>query len=319
MCSSDLSGLASDALQAWSPLAAAGCRGAGGARDDSFIAIDTVTAGVGLYTGTGPDSQGQTGFFGPFAATGQDGAGANAGIEGSFLTWRLDWRDSDTLRPWAAGDGAALRWQSAQRLAVLRVPADPLPRPTQAKQQLTLGLINTDCMAERGAAARPCQLKLLFTVAIGRSGVGDWSAVPWFQRARVLFDRGQGGIPVLDTGLPAAGQGMRSGPGGPVLFESEGAPTRHGPFDETRFAVRMDWPQFTDTLRVIAAARRTTPAARIDDREVAALFGSRWAVPAAWALLSVSVGQEVSTPQAQRPAAIGGAVQSIEVEAARRR
>lgn len=311
--------------QAWSPLAGAQCNAdTRGELDDSLAALDPElrTGGLGLFTGTGPDPQtGRVGFFAPFNAQGQNGAGANAMIEGSFANIRADWRSPSALRPWSRqAPRPAARIASSQSVAVLQVPRETEPGPTQAKQQLTVGFINDACMASRPpGTARPCQLKFLFTIAIARSGVSDWSQVTWFQGPRVLFDAGQGGIPVIDGPLPPKGRPATLRPEGLVLYESEGAATQHGPFSNQEFAVRIGWDEFTQSLRAIAGARGRKPATRVADAEVAALFGPRWNDAASWVLLSASLGQEVRNPTAARRAAIGGAMHDLQIRDARMR
>ena len=309
--------------QAWSPQAGAQCAaGARGEFDDSLVALDPDPrqGGLGLYTGTGPDPQsGRPGFFGPFDTKGQNGGGANAMIEGGFANIRADWRSPSALRPWGREvPRPAARIASTQSVAVLQVPRETEPGPTQAKQQLTVGFINDACMSARPTGApRPCQLKFLFTVAIARSGVADWSQVGWFQGPHILFDAGQGGIPVVDGPLPPKGRPATLRPEGLVLYESEGAATQHAPFADTEFAVRIGWEEFTNALRAIAGARGHKPAARVADGEIEALFGPRWDDASSWVLLSVSLGQEVRNPTAARRAAIGGAMRDLSVRDAR--
>ena len=62
--------------------------------------------GVGLYTRTGPDAEGQTSLLRPFDATGQNGSGANADINGTFVTFRQDWRRSPRY-PWLGAGPSA--------------------------------------------------------------------------------------------------------------------------------------------------------------------------------------------------------------------
>jgi hypothetical protein len=287
-------------------------------RDDSLLVVnpDAVHGGAGLYTATGPDADGKRGFFGPFDAAGQNGRGANANIEASFVTQRFDWRAPNTLRPWSGtGADAALQISSTQSVRTMTLSPAESGGPVQVKQQLTLGLINPDCMRQGPHTSQPCQLKMLFTVALFRSGVSDWTQVPWFQGAHMLFDAAQGGIPVLDSPIMGAGQATRLTGGGPALFSSQGAPTQHSLFDDKRFDIRIEFSQFVNVMRLAAAGSAKRPAARVSDADVAALFGPRWSDPLAWTLLSVSVGQEVSNPQPAKSASIGGNFRSVELRA----
>jgi hypothetical protein len=288
-------------------------------RDDSLVLInpDGVRGGAGLYTSTGPDADGKPGFFGPFDAAGQNGRGANVNIEASFVTQRFDWRAPNTLRPWGGTDaGAALQISSIQSVRTMTLEPPAGERPLQVKQQLTLGVINPDCMAQGPRTGRPCQLKMLFTVALFRSGVNDWTRVGWFQGAHLLFDAAQGGIPVLDGPIMGAGQATTLTSGGPALYSSLGAPTQHSLFDDKRFDIRIEFSQFVNVMKVAAAASAKRPAARVSDADVAQLFGPRWADPRAWTLLSISVGQEVSNPEPSKSASIGGNFRHIELRAA---
>lgn len=293
------------------------------ALDDSLVALNPAPGqgGIGLYTGTGPGEAGRTGFFGPFDPQGQNGRGANANIEASFVNLRFDWRAPDALRPWARRQPRpAVHLAAVQGVAVADVPAIEGPRPTQAKQQMTLGFINAECMRARPEGRpRPCQLKYLFTVAIVRSGVSDWRSVGWFQGPRIMFDAGQGGIPVIDGPLPEDGRPAVLRPEGLALYESEGSATQHAPFRSERFAVRISWEQFTDTLRAVAGAGLHRPAARVSDGEIAALFGPRWDDPEQWSVLGFSLGQEVSNGQPAQRAAIGGHLRTLHITDASRR
>jgi hypothetical protein len=285
--------------------------------DNVFVALSQSPdqGGVGLFTGSGPDRNGQTGFMAPYAARGQNGRGANAHIEASFVSIRFDWRQPDVLRPWGGNEGATLRIRSRQSVVASETEKSASGHPIQVKQQLTLGLINAACMTQAAATPRPpCQLKYLLTIAIFRADIDDWSRVNWFRSARILFDAGQGGIPVIDAPIAAPGASVSLRDNGPVLMTSQGAATQHRHFANETFDVRMDWRQFMSGLRSIAAVGLHRPAANASDAEVARLFGTLWKDPGQWAVASVSIGQEVSNPDPDRRANIGGALHTIEVE-----
>ncbi len=302
------------AWAAWADPAACDANIAG-QTDDSMVLVNTLSdsAGLGLYTGTGPVADGAPGFLGPFKPAGQNGRGANAGIEGSFVTLREDWASAQASHPWAGGRN--LRLDTVQAVHNLVVTAAPNSAPVQAKQQLTLGLLNPACLRESPGGPRPCQLKLMFTLAIARAGVTDWRDVPWFAGAHVQFDAGQGGIPVLDTPLPAAGQPGYLRGQSEVLFCSAGAPTQHGPFADQSFGVTVSFEQFGAVLRAVAAHEHQLDPAKVSGDRVAQLFGQNWQSPQAWVLMSTTLGQEVANPGAAGVATIGGHMRTLRVTA----
>lgn len=300
---------------AWSPLASAAVCGvkASGLTDDSgaLLVGEGQQSGVGLLTSSGTDAKGSLGFLGPFASNGQNGAGANAGIEGSFVTLREDWQAPDALRPWR--DGGMLTVDSIQGVPTLRLDTPAGVAPVQAKQQLTLGFVNRKCVADGVRPGRPCQFKLLLTLAISRAGVSDWRQVGWFQRVRVMFDPAQGGLPVLDGPVPEAGEMALAAAGDLPLYQSTGAATQHLPFDRQRFSVTMRFAELTNGLRVIAEQGRRQAPNKSRGPAMADLFGPAWDDPDQWALMQTTLGQEVVNPDPSRQVAIGGHMRSLEI------
>ena len=271
-----------------------------------------------LSTPTGPDASGRPGFFGPWGGQGQDGRGTNANIAGSFVIFRQAWNGPRPRHPWAGrADGPPVdaRLRSTQSVRVARVGADPgAGQAVQVKQQVMASFINTTCMRTIGGPQHLCQLQYLLNTAVVRAGVADWSRVAWFAQGNVMFDPAQGGIPVVDGPIKAAGDetvDVRSGLG---LFTSQGAATQHGEFAPLVFDARISFAQLQNALRIVAARADGVPASAVSARRMAETWGAAYADPSAWVLLSADVAQEAHNPLAgAREAVIEGAVRDLSV------
>jgi hypothetical protein len=275
--------------------------------------------GIGLFThaGDGGRIPGPH-FWQQFSAGGQNGAGANAAIEGSFIAWRFDWRQGRGMLPWAEagmrnGTMPRVVITSSQSVAAAAVAASPRGvRPAQVKQQYAASFINPVCQ-EKVKDKRVCQVQYLFHTALMRGGNVVWREQSWANHAQLLFDPAQGGMPIFYGPLKADGQVTAYG--ATPLWRSLGEATRHAPFHDVNFTAEISFREFLNGLRAIAGRVLAMPAERVDARRLAALFGPAWADPAGWRLLDVNVGQEVHDEDVRQEAYIGGSVTRLEVRA----
>lgn len=299
----------------WMPSGdAPGCDGSARGRTGDSLAFVNAEKGCALYTASEP---GGRAFWRPFDASGQNGSGANAHIEGTFVNFRQAWWRPDAQRPWRDTD-AELQMVSTQTVATVSTGSDiDGGEPRQVKQQMIASFVNPVCRKETGKTPNLCQIQYLFNTGIYRSGVKDWSTVSWFQQAGLFGDPGQGGMPVIHGPIDPAGQVTRESTTGLALYRSEGSPTRHDTFEDVRFDVRISFTQLLNALHVIVGRKIGKPADGVSDEQMRAEFGSAWNVPSAWVLVSTDIGQEVynSSPDAT-PARIGGSVRSLVVQAA---
>jgi hypothetical protein len=307
-------GIASAAgARSWSPVGVAtGCSaGTQGSEGPAMVYMspDATSGGVGLRTLAGGSGE----FFGAYGAAGQNGAGANAFIAGTFVSFRAAWNVASPIRPWAGSDHTA-RVFSQQSVASSDVAGTAdASNPVQVKQQISIGFINTACAAAGITNTNPCQLKYLFNTAVYRAGVSDWSTQSWFKTASVMYDPGQGGIPVVDGPVTAAGVASLEDSTGASLYTSAGAASQHGAFADQPFDLRISFDQLQSLLRLIVSQKLGVSVAQVADSDVAAMWGSQWNDPNAWALLTASVGQEAHNPFTDREAMIGGSFKKLYV------
>jgi hypothetical protein len=292
---------------------------------DSFVHLNTdgSSAAIGLVTVAGdPLADAGRSFFRPFGAPGRNGRGVNRHIESTFVNFRFDWRREDVIRPWLAEEGVALETavelRTVQSVAAFNVGAMAVQSgdlPVQAKQQLMMTVMNRYCFREMRSASRLCQVQYLFNLALYRSGVADWDAIPWAKSAGVFLDPAQGGMPVVHGLLDAGdtGESVSRTPAGLPLYFSLGAASQHDSFFDREFIVRITFEQFTDALFEIAAKTFKKAAADLSHDDVRALYGSRWDDPSQWVLLSLHVGQEVYNPGEDGDGFIGGNVRELSV------
>jgi len=310
---------AAAAPQSWSPSVPAGCTPTTAATSGgAYAAVDATTdGGIALYTPTGPDDAGNAQFFQPFGAGGQNGAGDNAFITGTFVSFRQDWSSANPLQPWAGrGDGSATdaRLRSTQSVATAAVGADAgAATPVQVKQQMMATFINTAC-TKQGATTpmHPCQIQYLLNTSIVRTGVSDWSTVVWYQNGGILFDPVQGGMPVVEGPIGASGATTVDGQTGLPLFTSQGSATQHGTFASTAFDVKVSFAQLQAVIKAIVARKNGVAVSAVGDADISAMWGSQYADPTAWALVSTDIAQEAYNPlAATHAAAIGGVVKDL--------
>lgn len=310
--------LPSDTTLRWTPQGdTSGCAsGVQADSGDSIVALQPRDTGgaMAMVTYTGPRADGTPAFFGPYGATGQNGRGGNAFINGSYVAFRQDWRSTSPRTPWAANGTA--RVYSVQSIASTAGTSTDLGATVvQAKQEVLASFINPTCVSEAAAAGqqRSCQVQYLLPTGIYRSGVTDWSTVTWFNAGKVWFDAVQGGATIVEGPVLAAGAVTTDATSGLALFSSAGMATRHDAFANQAFDVRISFAQLGNALRLAAAKSLGVAASAVTDAQVADLFGSRWNDPTAWATMSTSVGQEVYNPDSTWRAWIGGSFASLYV------
>jgi hypothetical protein len=280
----------------------------------SMVQVDARDSGggIGLYTNGGTMDDSSAPFLGPWAAAGQDGQGANAGILGTFVTFRRDWTATDTLQPWTSGTDA--------RIATLQTVGDTAvgdaSEPSQfvqVKQQVSVTFLNVACARTLLGAGSPCQIQYLLNTAILRTGVADWSQVAWFNAGGVMFDPGQGGIPVITGPVKTAGDATTDAASGLELFVSQGNATQHAGFTGMGFDVRVPFADLLNAARVVTGRKDSVAPGDVTDADMASLWGASWNDPGQWVLLASEVGQEVYDPYTDKKAWIGGSFSELYV------
>jgi hypothetical protein len=277
-----------------------------------YLNPDATAGGVALLTTSGPQPDGTSPFFAPYGATGQNGAGANANISGTFVNFRQQRTATNPLQPWFGGGAARVR--SVQSVGTFGLDASAQSNQVlQAKQQMSVTFFNPTCFTQLSAVGKPCQIQYVFNTAIARNGVSDWSNVAWFQNGSLFFDPGQGGIPVVNGPVQAAGVTTNDTATGLPLYTSQGQPTQHQPFKEVAFDLNIDFLQLTNAMRLVAAATLSVDAAAVTNDQMSAVWGTSWNDPSAWILLTSAIGQEVYNPYPTLKASIGGGFSSLYV------
>lgn len=292
---------------------------------DTFVHInaDPAKGGIGMYTVAGNNRNGRHSFFGQYGQGGKAGSGANANIEGSFVTFRLDETAKQAVRPWssAAGDAGRRMAEFSTVQTVARVSVgDPLRtggRVVQSKQQLVLTFLNPACMAENAPGGVGCRFKYLFNTAVYRSGVTDWSRVGWFRSADVSLDPAQGGLPILHGPITPSGSSVMLRNTDVDLYTSLGEPSQHGLFENKAFRIQVSFEQFKNALRAVTARAIGKHVRQVTNEDVRSRFGHTWDDAAQWVLYNVAIGQEVSNSLPDTEAFIGGGVRKIYIGVAR--
>jgi hypothetical protein len=295
----------------WTPAgAAAGCDANAQGRDGAsavYVNADDASGGVGMLTTSGKQDDGSAPFFGPFGSGGQNGAGANAHITGTFVNFRQPWSAADPLQPWLGTASARVR--SVQSMGAVQL--ETAGEAVQAKQQMMASFLNTTCM--RTMTGQPCQVQYLFNTAIARSGVSDWSQVSWFKNGDVWFDPAQGGIPIVDGPIYASGTMTTDSKTRLPLFVSQGSATQHQAFSNRTFDVTIGFDQLQSVLRIVTARKLSVNLAAVTDAQIASVWGAGWKDRKAWVLLSGHVGQEVYNPSSEHKVQIGGGFKNLYV------
>jgi hypothetical protein len=279
----------------------------------SHVVLSAHSRGaVGLYTTAAATTGGEQPFFGPYDAGGQNGKGANAYNTSSFVTFRMDWK-ATPRRPWAhAGNVARIYSRQSIGLTTVKAPAGA-ELPVQAKQFLSVAFINNACAAQGITAGRPCAVKYLFPLTIAQAGISDWSKVGWFNRARVWFDPVQGNMPIVEGSPPPSGKTLSDPDSGLPIFSSAGEAAQHAQFYDLPFDMRISFAQLTNVLRIVTGRQGGVSPAGVTNEQLKGTWGSQWADPAQWSLVTVAVGQEVHNPYSHGESSIGGAFSSLYV------
>ena len=298
---------ASTVAHAWTPSGAtAGCdsdvQGLSGRSRVALAAGSTDTSGnaLAIRTYSGRGDADAPAFLLPIPATGQDGAGLNANITNTSVTFRQDWPAGTIRHPWA---------QSGQMLMHAQQAVSSIAMPNglasgelaQSKQQLMATFVNSGCWANRAQYGHPCQVQLIFHTAIART---DSAAFP--SAAKVWFDKAQGGMLIVSGLIPAAGSSMNDDSSSTPIYTSYGSATKHTAFSRTAFDVGVSIAQLRDILRIGTAQSLGTTKAAVTDDMLAATWGPTWSDPAAWALVTANATQEIYNNSAAGNAVIDG-------------
>lgn len=304
-----------DSALRWTPEGqAAGCAASSqSASGDSLVALSGKAGGaMAILTASGPHTDGSPAFFGPFGAQGQNGAGGNAFIDGTFVAFRQDWSSANAPLPFARTNTA--RVYSVQGIASQSGITDaPSGNVVQAKQEVLATFINPTCVSEAAAAGvkRSCQVQYVLATGIFRAGVSDWSTVGWFNAGKVWFDAVQGGATIVEGPVRASGQITTDAASGLALFASAGSATQHQTFASATFDIRIGFDELQNAMRLAVSKQLSLPVATVTDAQVAALFGSTWNVASSWATMAGSVGQELYNPVDGWQAWIGGSFSAL--------
>jgi hypothetical protein len=296
----------------WSPLPdAAQCGAAPHRAGPAFLAASG--SGVPMQLFTAVEQPGSGAFWGPFGVRGQVGKGTNAASDGTFLNWALDWQHGHGIQPWADGNASHdITVSTDEAVPATMVQYRPAGvRPSQAHQKFELGFYNTACLAAVSNKIL-CQLRVMFDVALVRQQGTDWSRLKFAQQAHLLFDRAQGGLPIIEGPLEQNGELTYLGRSGAAVWRSTGAPTQHGPFQMQHFGATFNFKQLLETLHAVAAHEQRQNASS-DGADMPSMFGPRWNDPAAWTIGLVTIGQEVHVGDRATAAYIGGEVASLTV------
>jgi hypothetical protein len=295
----------------WTPSgAASGCDAQSHGREGAsavYLNADDSAGAVGMLTTSGKQDDGETPFFGPYGAGGQNGKGTNAHITGTFVGFRQAWGAADPLQPWTGA--AVARVRSVQSLGAIQL--DTAGPAVQAKQQMMATFLNTTC--SRNVSGQPCQVQYLFNTAIARSGVSNWSQVSWFKNGDVWFDPAQGGIPIVDGPIYSSGQMTTDSKTRLPLFVSQGSATQHAAFSGRTFDVTIGFDQLQNVLRIVAARKLGVALSSLTATQIAQVWGPAWNDRKAWVVLSGQIGQEVYNPSAEHKVQIGGGFNSLYV------
>lgn len=300
----------------WTPQGVSGsCDSSNATRTGpSWVYVNPSASGgaLGLYTQSGPTSEGTTPFLSPLGADGADGNGSNRHIIGTFVGFRRPWWSSTALQPWTDSSSSA-RVVSAQSVNAYQVATD-VSAINQVKQQVIVSVINKACQQNRSAVIGPCQMQYLFNTVTMRGDVTDWEAYSPATQGRIWFDPVQGSTPIVAGLIPTSGKTVVDNESGLALYSSKGGGTQHATFTAQNFDLRVSFDQLVNAVRIIAAKRTDVAVASVTDEQVASVWGTSWNDPSQWVFVAASVGQELyNEAQDSRQIYIGGGIKSLYV------
>ena len=327
---SELTGIALDLNRIdlrWSPSSnMEQCKGRKkGATGPSYVHVNEgrQSGGIGLYTHTGPLTQkGEKPFWQQFGKEGQNLRGANKFIQGTFVVFRFDWKNAGTVRPWSGNakegdDALKLAIRATQSVASYGIESPGLNKkaPTQVNQHFGATFINTECQAKRSKGSM-CLIKYVFHSAVMRRNVSDWSRERWFDRAALLLDPVQGGIPVFIGPIKAKGGiTVARGTESLDLWQSNGTASQHGIFPMMPFQVDISFRQLKNAVKFAGSKMTGRPTEKIGNDDLKKYFGSAWSDPKAWVLVDLNIAHEVHNEEHDKQAYIGGGIKEIVAEA----
>lgn len=312
-------GVAVDALtdaRRWTPTApATGCDSQAGRTGPQWMYLNPSDSagGLGVYTATGPDAQGNQPFMMPTGHAGSDGNGYNANGIANFVAFRHAWYASDAVRPWrdSSGNTVEARFLSRQSVGAMEVGAASSGVVSQVKQQVMFTVINTTCIRTNSTGA-PCHVQYLFNTAAARAGVTDWESWSPSTSAHIWFDADQGSLPIIDGMVPAAGKGAAEGTYGQTLYRSAGYTSQHTTFGTLTFDIRVSFDELLVAVRLLTAQRLGITLSAVTDAQVAQLWGADWANTDKWTLISTTFGQEAHNSEFEtRRSWIGGGMSEL--------
>jgi hypothetical protein len=272
-----------------------------------YLNASDADGGMALFTTSGTQSSGATPFFGPYTSTGQNGSGANAYIEGTFINFRQVWWSADPLQPWTGAADA--RIQSKQSISSYAINATG-GATVQVKQQMMATFLNVNCA--KTMSGKPCHIQYLLNTAVMRSGVSDWSKVAWFQDASLDFDPAQGGIPVIGGPIKTPGITANDLETGLPLYTSQGSSTQHETFTDRTFDVTISFEQLLNVVKMATAKSNGIDVSAVTESQITAMWGTGWSDRTTWVFLTGDVAQEIYNPGSGK-VEIGGSFRNIYV------
>lgn len=292
---------------AWSPAnpLALGCSTLG-QKGDTAAFVDRVGGAWWLWTTSGPRTGGVVPFWGPFGSEGQFGSNSNDYIQGTFAALRTPFWTLDAPRPFSGAGRARIRTVQSVRSMVANSTDGEL---TQSKQQVVLTLLNPACLFQLGGRPGPCMAQYVWSTAIVRPGVVDWSTVAWFRDPSLWFDPAQGGMPIIDGALGGLNATSVEDDTRLPLYTSQAASTRHVPFSRQVFDVTIGFDQLTNALKIVTGRHLGKAATDVSDEELATHWGAAWNDWNEWVMVQVEFAHEVYNPRSSETRAeIAGAV-----------
>lgn len=281
----------------------------------AFVHVNETpgSGGIGLFTHTGRQPGGSPAFWGPYGAEGQPGLSTNRSLEGTFVTFRFDWRGQAPVRPWST-ETDRLTVRTEQALASIKFPPGDVYNVSgsQLHQHFGATLVNIPCMEQRQADS-VCLIKFLFSGAVLRPGIRDWQHEKGFDVAGMMFDRAQRGLPVVFGPLKSAG-GVTAARGHPDLdlWSSIGNPSQHSTFGFAKFGATISFSQLRNALAYVAL-RAAGPERNTQNlaADIGKLYGPRWNDPSAWALVDTHFAQEVHGKGSGEEVYMGGGLKEV--------
>lgn len=252
--------------------------------------------GIGIYTHSGPKPDGSSPVFFQTAANGRNEI---------FPTFRINSVSPNPMLPFTgnSGDWNSLRVAAISVQGVTKFAMEN-PSTQQIRQITRLTFFHKGC----NSPLLNCHLEVHFLNAVGGQNTNS-------SEAALIFDDGQGGIPVF-TGKIGNFGGNTDYKSKPI-WTSWSSPTQTGSYQgDKNFQVEISFNQFMTMMRYAVAEKHGVTESAVTDALMQQYYGGpgRYDDPSLWSLLQAGVGHEVhNTSQASYRAYIGGNLKSLTV------